>query len=366
MRGRRIELDFVRGIAILAVMAFHFVELVKVPRYAGFIAYFCSVGWAGVDLFFVLSGFLVGGLLFSEFKRTGKVRFGRFFGRRALKIWPSYYVYLVFQAIVRRHPLSSFLVQNVTNLQNYLGTSLSHTWSLAVEEHFYIVLAGLFALWMSEKISERAFFRICIAICAAVLVLRIVLVLLGDTKGIHGYTHTRLDSMIFGVVLAWLSFFDMPRFKAIIDAKYKLLACIAVALGFLLIFPLYSAVMLSIGFTILYLGAGATILLLSGHAGRIKQTKIFRFIAWIGLYSYTIYLWHHAVVSPIEAVAAKLHFSSAITWWAMPLLESVAAILLGVVTSRAVEWPVLRLRERWIPDKQTVAIVSPEEETAKV
>ncbi|MDR3616768.1 MAG: acyltransferase, partial [Candidatus Obscuribacterales bacterium] len=360
LRGRRIELDFVRGIAILAVMAFHFFGLVDIPHYAAPFAYICSVGWAGVDLFFVLSGFLVGGLLLSEFTRTGHVRFGRFFARRALKIWPSYYFYLFFQVIVRRHPISSFLVQNVTNLQNYLGTSLSHTWSLAVEEHFYIVLAGLVALWMSHKISQKSFVRICIAICAAVLVLRIVLVALGLTKGIYGYTHTRLDSMVFGVVLAWLSFFDAPRFQAVLRGKLKLLACVAVAMIVLLVFPVKSGIMLSVGFTLVYFGAGATILFLIGHAISFRQTRVYRFVAWIGLYSYTIYLWHHSVTSPIQSVFLKLHIPSTITWWSLPLVEAVVAVVLGVVASRAIEWPILRLRERWIPDKQTLAIASSE------
>ena len=183
MKRRLIELDFVRGVGILAVMAYHYIDPDKLPISARWITVISGSGWAGVDLFFVLSGYLVAGLLFSEFQRTDNVRFGRFLFRRALKIWPSYYLYLLFQIIARRHPVSSFLVQNVSNLQNYLGTSLEHTWSLAVEEHFYIVLAVLFSLWMSGRMSRPWLVRVCCLLCGAILLLRIGLFSPGIGRG---------------------------------------------------------------------------------------------------------------------------------------------------------------------------------------
>ncbi|MGC1383685.1 MAG: acyltransferase, partial [Candidatus Acidiferrales bacterium] len=86
------ELDFLRGIAILMVMAYHFEQapadhpILRAIQTPG-----KMLGQTGVDVFFVLSGFLVGGLLLKEYKITGKLRTKRFLLRRGLKIWPAYY-----------------------------------------------------------------------------------------------------------------------------------------------------------------------------------------------------------------------------------------------------------------------------------
>ena len=104
-------------------------------------------GWVGVDIFFVLSGFLVSRLLFSEFKRRGDFFLGRFLVRRAFKIYPAFWVLIAVTVAVRlfrSHPdLSSRnLVNELLFIQNYGFGLWGHTWSLAVEEHFYLLFAG--------------------------------------------------------------------------------------------------------------------------------------------------------------------------------------------------------------------------------
>src|ERR1700732_285133 len=131
MRNKR--LDILRCIAILLVIARH-----TYPR-----IWIGKAGWMGVDLFFVLSGFLISGLLFAEYKKNRSINWKRFLIRRGLKLYPAFYVFL----------LATFLTQlgfkQVSGLSNYLGEIFyvqnygpyiwSHTWSLAVEEHFYIL-----------------------------------------------------------------------------------------------------------------------------------------------------------------------------------------------------------------------------------
>src|SRR5579871_4107611 len=85
---RNVQLDALRGVAILMVLVCH----TFVFRKAGWEAMLVRSGWAGVDLFFVLSGFLISGLLFSEYQRTGQIRFRRFALRRAFKLYPAFYV----------------------------------------------------------------------------------------------------------------------------------------------------------------------------------------------------------------------------------------------------------------------------------
>ncbi|MBK9638567.1 MAG: acyltransferase [Bacteroidetes bacterium] len=135
--SRRSELDFLRGVAILLVLFRHYL----------YNDYLYDIGWIGVDLFFVLSGFLVSGLLFKEFKITNSVNYLNFLIRRGFKIYPVFYLFITFTILwkIKIHsPLElRCLVGEIFFLQNYVGNMWSHTWSLAVEEHFYLLLTLL-------------------------------------------------------------------------------------------------------------------------------------------------------------------------------------------------------------------------------
>src|SRR3954466_716416 len=123
---RAIELDFVRGIAIIAVMGFHFRTVHTSNVLLQIIEYpLKSFGREGVNLFFTLSGFLVGGLLLRQYAETGHVDARRFIVRRMFRIWPAYYVLIIFHMLAGRHPWNTFLFQNLTHLQNYFGTSIT-------------------------------------------------------------------------------------------------------------------------------------------------------------------------------------------------------------------------------------------------
>src|SRR4051794_35327684 len=157
---RRLDLDVVRGVAILLAIGWHFNKglsgngVLDALQWPG-----RTFGWAGVDLFFVLSGFLVGQLVFKEHQRTGRFDGWRFTVRRALKLWPVLYVFLAVQ-VISGAPLDSFLWQTALHVQNYAGTSFKHLWSLAVEEHFYLVLAVLFPLAARRRLSPRVLFGV--------------------------------------------------------------------------------------------------------------------------------------------------------------------------------------------------------------
>src|SRR5262245_19628234 len=90
------ELDILRGVAILLVLGRHVIDIPDTvpPLVRRLFFVWRQIGWIGVDLFFVLSGFLVSGLLFGEYRLTGRIRLGRFLIRRGLKIYPSFYFFL--------------------------------------------------------------------------------------------------------------------------------------------------------------------------------------------------------------------------------------------------------------------------------
>jgi peptidoglycan/LPS O-acetylase OafA/YrhL len=344
-----VQLDFVRGIAILLVIDFHAIFLPTgniIARANHFVG--TRIGWMGVDLFFVLSGFLVGGLLVQELTRTGNIQVQRFLVRRMMKIWPAYYFYIVFQIVVRRHPLDSFLWQNLLNIQNYVGTSLKHTWSLAVEEHFYLALPVVLLLIYKRRALRVRIRPVLIAICAAVLCVRIVTFPISGAVRVQWETHTRLDSLLFGVLLSHLLYASRDRFDRLLQYRVVLGALgIAVFAIALLQGGAGTAYMSTLGYTVNYLGFGALTLLIYGYHGALIRSRVYKAIAWIGTYSYGIYLWHLSVREPLASLARR--FPDSIAWLFLIVAQYSAAIVLGFIVTKLVEFPVLRLRDRFFP-----------------
>lgn len=144
------ELDFLRGCAIILVLF----------RHQNIFSYARTMGWIGVDLFFVLSGFLVSGLLFKEYKKYGDVKPFKFLIRRGFKIYPIYYLFYLpylIPILIKGNLNLKGLIADMTFLQNYafgFGYSYAASWSLAVEEHFYFSFALL--VWF---ILKKDFFK---------------------------------------------------------------------------------------------------------------------------------------------------------------------------------------------------------------
>ncbi len=163
---REIHLDFIRGLAVLMVVDFHTTELFQRAHLP------FRTGDLGVAMFFVLSGFLVGGILLREWDRKGAIDAKRFLIRRGLKIWPQYYVFLLVM-LLTRHRTVHQLLGNLLNIQNYLG-GVAHTWSLAVEEHAYLLLTVSLVVSARVKASKSAVLK-------SLLVLLVLIALYRDS-----------------------------------------------------------------------------------------------------------------------------------------------------------------------------------------
>jgi peptidoglycan/LPS O-acetylase OafA/YrhL len=349
---REIELDFIRGVAILLVLVFHYGShnlLITSPvldRIAGF-------GWAGVDVFFVLSGFLVGGLMMKEWQRTGTVDALRFLQRRAFKIWPAYYVFLLVATVFHVRPLKDFFWQNLFNVQNYFPSSLAHTWSLAVEEHFYLALAAMVFLFTARHGRPQTLIATCLTVAVFVEVLRALLLMRGHA--VYFYTHTRLDALLLGVSLAALKTFWPQRFAALQRQIVPLLLVLAVGLWRLYVdrdaYPEPDALTSPWLITFVDYAAAALLLLLyrPDHRPAAGRSRPYRLVARIGIYSYGIYLWHVSVERPVNWTVA--HVPHALAATTSTLLPYALAIPLGILATKAVELPFLRLRERLVPSR---------------
>lgn len=355
---RVIQLDFIRGIAILLVMEYHFLTVPVQNTLARALEVFAKrIGWEGVDLFFVLSGFLVGGLLIQELLKAGSIRVRRFLLRRMFKIWPAYYLYVLFQVFVRKHPLPSFAWQNILNIQNYTGTSLNHTWSLAVEEHFYLVLPLVLTGIFRVKGLRPWIPHVLAAVCLLVLAARVWLVYVLRSSNLQWKTHARLDSLLFGVILSYILYKHSKYFQRLLQHRLILFLLFVAGLLFGVSQGQETRLMWSIGYTFNYISLGALLLLAYGYRGWLTKTWLYRAIAWIGLYSYGIYLWHLSVREPLSKVVPYLPHS--IQWGALLVSQYAAAIILGVLLTKAVELPMLRVRDRLVP--REVASLPPQQ-----
>jgi peptidoglycan/LPS O-acetylase OafA/YrhL len=343
MAGRVPQLDVLRGIAVLLVLVHHS------PGGEGALL---KAGWTGVDLFFVLSGFLVSGLLFKEHLRSGRIRPGRFYVRRGLKIYPNFYTMLAVTsaalawAHVPVEPRS--VLHEAVFLQNYLPAAWwgrEHAWSLAIEEHFYLLLPPVLMLVLRSRRFRRAPVRGAAALTAALgatlLAVRWAMVRSGaGAVDVLFLTHTRLDSLACGVALSVLWHFAPARVATIRRLRWILLLT-----GLLLTAPCYllsneHPFILTLGLTLNYVGYAmvlAAVLTLPTMLPRPLGPAL----AFVGFYSYSIYLWHLPLLAIVRNALGDRAPGVALFY--------AGSILAGVMMARLVELPALRLRERWLP-----------------
>lgn len=354
--NRTIELDFIRGIAIIAVMGFHFHSVKTGYSFISVIEYpLKNFGREGVNLFFTLSGFLVGGLLLKQYSENGRIDARRFIVRRIFKIWPAYYALILFHVFANRHPADTFLIQNLTHLQNYLGTSISQTWSLAVEEHFYLFLPALLLLFVRFKVGVNAIIGTLLALCGIVLVARCAVVSNGDIDAAFFQTQYRIDSLLFGVILAAFYWMKPDVYKKFADKKWLLLAMVAGLIAWLVLGTKHIPLDESIGYTIQAIGFAAAIVLALEYSGSIRDSLLYRVVAWIGVYSYGIYLWHSLALAPGDMLIRKteaLHVPPLAAWALVLGAQFCIAIVIGYVTTRAIEFPFLKIRDALFPAKR--------------
>jgi peptidoglycan/LPS O-acetylase OafA/YrhL len=325
MNSRNQSLDLLRGVAILLVLG----------RHSSYYSFWERIGWIGVDLFFVLSGFLISGLLFTDYKRTGNINWRRFFIRRSLKIYPPYYF---FAFLLLPYTYHSVHVADFTFMHAYWQSLWRHGWSLSVEEHFYILLPIILVL--SLKLSLRSPFRwIPYAFPVIVLACLAMRLHLGPGAEHHSTdaTHLHIDALFAGVTLSWFHHFT----ESGIRTKHSLLIAL---IGFVILLPacffdLREYIAYTVGFTTNLIGFSC-ILVAAINSKWLPKVPL---LSSIGRYSYSIYLWHW----PIAWGTAVLWSSGFISFWGYVLLS----LAIGIIASEIIEFPVLKLRDKFFPSQ---------------
>jgi peptidoglycan/LPS O-acetylase OafA/YrhL len=351
-------LDFLRGIAVILVLF----------RHHTISPFLHKIGWIGVDLFFVLSGFLVSNLLFKEYVDTGKVNIRRFFIRRGLKIYPLFYFFILLTVatnlilsklnIHKDNILLTEIVNEIFFLQNYLDGIWSHTWSLAVEEHFYILLAVYVFVIVKCKWISRTANIVCFIVCLLIVVftLRWHYVALHPIEHQLGFTHLRIDSLFFGVLLSYLYVFQKESFKAVFAKRRFILFTFvaAILLSPSLILLNNDKFVLSYGLSMLYIGFGIVLsyaVLYDAEIDGIDNivwNSFFNVICFIGFHSYSIYLFHIYVAKYFVSFFVK-YFGSFISVEIKFILYFLFSILIGYLMAKLIEIPFLRFRDKLFP-----------------
>jgi peptidoglycan/LPS O-acetylase OafA/YrhL len=352
---RRQALDFLRAIAVLLVLFRH-----APPAGAwagGFSDALVVGGWIGVDLFFVLSGYLVSGLIWQEVDRTGRFDAWRFLVRRGLKIYPAFYVMLLFSILMLLIRPGFVEVKSVLAevffVQNYVSGIWNHTWSLAVEEHFYLLLTGLVYLcFRFGKNAQQKIFVACLICIFACLLARLNLSSTTYAHETHLFpTHLRIDALAFGVLLQL-----MLRYSPGTAIKSSLLRIALVVLALALslwafFYPLGSAPWISsVGLSMLSLSAFMLIYALESWPA-FERLSMVRALAAIGVYSYSIYLWHIPLNHLMHGVIKRLVPNLTLEFYYC--IYFLIAVTGGVVLGKLIELPFLRQRDKWFPSKSS-------------
>jgi len=322
---------------------------------------FSSAGWIGVDLFFVLSGYLITGILLDS--KPSPNYFRNFYARRALRIFPLAFGFLffLFVVIAKVHPwLSEGYHQAVahqwwfwcylTNIYVAINGSWSvapgvgHFWSLAIEEQFYLIWP--LVVFLSTPVQLR---RFSVALIVSALGLRIYLVIAGyNPIAVYVLTPTRMDSLALGAILALVS-----REKALselaLKANRRILILAAVALGCLCLWRQgwseQDSVVQTIGYTIQGIFFASLLFHVQGVGSRGWVAKIFgtASLRRIGRYSYAMYVLHPMIGGFLEPRLLRFAKRAALPWHESQLLF----LAIGIAATFAVatlSWYLLESR----------------------
>jgi peptidoglycan/LPS O-acetylase OafA/YrhL len=341
VNSRNQSLDVLRCIAILLVLGHHY-------EYPGL---WFKVGWSGVDLFFVLSGFLISGLLFGEYQSRGSIDLKRFWIRRAFKIYPAFYAFLLF--IIIAFAATGQLTRNIYSdlffLQDYIRPIVEHGWSLGVEEKFYFALPVLLIVIMRFAKSRPDPFRyvphIFVGLFVACLALRVDAVMhFASWYPVIFPAHLRCDSLFAGVALGYYRSFHSEQFRR--AGRLPLWIPGLLLLIPMTIWDLRTPQITTLGLSMNAIGYGLIVLWAANRD--FGGSLVVRGLAWIGRFSYSIYLWHRVATAYLGYRQAGKHL------FTLPLYI-VAGIGLGWLAAYLIETPFLELRDRLYPSQKAEA-----------
>jgi peptidoglycan/LPS O-acetylase OafA/YrhL len=344
-----------RTLAILLVLLIHIETFaphaVRIQRMP-----FVRFGWTGVDLFFILSGLLIGTQLWKELKKSGTVNIRRFVLRRGFRIWPLYYLVvtdlLSQHLFLGRHDRGLWL--DATFLSNYYfmfpvrGHEVGGGWSLSLEEQFYFVVPILLAIG-ARLIRAKWLVNFVLAWLIALPLIRYLTMLKLSDAGarydaIYFPFQTHSDGLAVGLLLAWVLVWK-PQVLRI--GRWLDVVLVGLSVGGFCLWYVVSTVWL---FSVVALSYGAlTLMLIRLIKGSPFGSTVFHVTSRL---SYGVYLLHPGVLLHIMAHHEHVFGEGFEAYLAAFVLGGGASLILSFLTFSFVELPILKLRDRLIAKKE--------------
>jgi len=360
MTSRIMAMDGLRGIAILLVLACHLLEM---RPESGWLNQLSKSMWIGVDLFFVLSGFLITSNLIRT--RTDAQRARNFYARRILRIFPAYYlvvlgtVVLVWQLNPDERvvadttgllPALLLFTQNIVSAvspERPLLRELTPLWSLAVEEQFY-----LFWPWLVWRCRPESLCKLCLSLLAFALVFKFGMVLANaKADAIYLLTLSRMDTLAVGAFLAaWHAAGVRP-----LPYWIKALPMLA-AVALLALFVTSHGLRMYKGALVVALATSATPFLFGGwvqaslSAGWWQRSLCHPVLVFFGTYSYGLYLVHFIADAGVQnwlRPRLALWFDGNHLSGVVAVVSMACSVSMALVLYRCIEAPALRLKNRF-------------------
>lgn len=351
--GYRAELDGVRAIGVLLVMVAHS-------------GYQAGNGYFGVELFFALSGYLITALLLREFAREGRIDFRVFYLKRAYRLLPALFAVLAAVGLFAvtladaddRPGIGTGLWSSAIYVSNWVrafGTDLEHlghTWSLAIEEQFYLVWPPLLGLMLVRRWPMRRIAGVVAAIVVAVILWRHQVHSNGATweRTYSGFDTRGSDTLMAGALLAIVEF-TTPITAAMrrVATVAGVLACAAIALTVTEAIP-WTPLIWEDGWSfsaLICLAAVSWVVL--APTPLLTRCLSLSPMVWIGVRSYGLYLWHYPIFRMLEPLKDRYGNSvyGPVAW---ALSFAVAAL-----SFRLIEQPFLRRKQALVPPSNQTA-----------
>lgn len=376
-KNRLHGLDSLRAIAIIIVLIYHYRVVVSQENIFGFMS---QLGWTGVDLFFVLNGYLIGNQILSALAKGRDFSLKNFYIRRFLRTLPNYYfvltLYFIFPTLLAGTATASIwsFLSFTQNLDMRPGQTFTHSWSLCIEEHFYLIFPIIALLIISAKRS--------LVVAWAAIVGAILLAM--GLRGFNWYTHgqaaitgsefwnhiyypsyTRFDELLPGIAIALLKNFHPSAYEKILRRGNLLfglgVVCVGIMFfvlhnyfyiegyGFSGLAATFSYSMLAISFSVLVLAALSPGSLL--YRIRIPGA------ASLALWSYAIYLIHKPLFQVFKTLLPE-HGISIDNMFGVVIIMSVSLVA-GWALYQFVETPFMNLRARFYPDNTKREFITP-------
>ena len=352
------SIDSLRALAVLAVIIYH-VDVNYLPG-----------GFLGVDLFFVLSGYLISSLIIKEYRKTGSLNLYNFYIRRARRLLPAVYfmitvglvVMVLFnEVLLRKSHLDAifgyiyssnwwYIFHKLDYFDSFGAQSpFKHLWSLAIEEQFYMVFPLLFLLVNRKKKSKdgtyklnKNFLYVVLGLILVSLIAHILLFDINNISRIYFGTDTRAFSLLVGVVGAIL--YPMERLHDKVTLQQNMiysvvsLASIATLITVMIYTSEYNTWLYRGGFLLVAI-LGLIVIISSGKQHTVMAKLLsFKPVVFIGKISYSLYLWHFPILvltTPVSEIGNPNIF--------YVILRIILTFVLAIISYAFVETPIRKL-----------------------